>query len=504
MDFNNKYGHLTDSKISDVLWLCSTMFSSSGKHIRIPQIMWYTNEDLPHQVGSNDHQQAFQKAKDLQQLQLDLQFYPMKEDFNGDLFYKELICQLLDLDMEDFPFPVPQLNERILLQRMFRRGNSKRAVCYLNVELSEKAKFGVGMYSFARSTFVPKPTKLTRDTNEEIVTKRAYKYGTVEDDGNVSASNVEGIFDYTEKLEPAMTKKYQQCGGEKICFTPLEAYEIKQVMEPKIKVLGFKPSSVLCERNHIRSPHFVYPSDSRIKNSAVFFRALWERCLAEDKVVICAFTMRLKSNPRLVALVPQEQSESEGDIIRYDGFRLVFIPFAGDIRDISEVLKAPEIVDDEITSLMKKIVGRLRIKFSATMFDNPVVKAIYGKIEEQLYDDDDPDEELTKDSTLPNLNAQDDRIDEYANKLEELVGSFEPEPKKAAKRKGSEEPGEAKKKKVEAEDINVELVLQKCESKDVKSLTVSTLRAYLSLKNFSGASKLNKAQLVEKILELGK
>lgn len=503
MGFDEKFGHSSNAKISDVLWLCSTMFSSCGK-IRIPQIMWYTSEDLPHQPGSNEHLQAFQKANDLQQFQLDFQFFPMKENFNGDLFYKDFLSQLLDTDIEEFP--KPEFDEKVLLRRMIHQGYTKRSLCYVNVEISENAKFGVGIYSFARKAVIPKPTRIARDTNEEIVAKRTYKYVTINEgnDGDVGeVSNIEENLKM-ENLEPAMTVKYQMCGGEKILFTPMEAFEIKQMMDPKIKVLGFKPSNILNDRNHIRSPYFIYPSDNNIQNSTVFFRTLWERCLSQDKVVICAFTMRMRTMPRLVALVPQNQTEIDGEVFRFDGFRMIFIPFAGDIRDVSDVMKAVAVVDDNVAAAIKKVVGRLQIKYNPAMFVNPIVKKIYAKIEEQLFADpgDEPDEEVSKDATLPDVEAQDDRIDQFVGDLEQLVGGFESTATKT-KRKGSDDPAEPKKKKVCADDVNEELVLKKCLANDTKSLTVPLLRSYLALKQVSGASKMNKGQMVEKIVQLG-
>lgn len=503
MDFDNKFGHSKDAKVADILWLCSSMFSSSGKQIRVPQIMWFTDEDQPHPDGSNDQHQAFQKATDLQQLQLDLQFYPMKMDFDGDLFYKELLCQLLGYDPNEFQFPTPQLNEKILLQRMFRRGYNKRALAHLTVELSPNAKFGVGVFSFTRKTFVPQSVLLSRASRQQIVAKRSYKYGTIEegDDGDVAnVSNMEAEFDYAEKLEPSMMVKYQLCGSEKIKFTPLEAYEIKQVMEPKIKILGFKPSSVLSQQNHIKGPFFLYPNDSHVKNSGVLFRALWERCLADDKIIFCIFTMRLKSYPRLVALVPQEQQVSaDGEIQRYDGFRMEFIPFAGDVRDLSEIFTETPTVDQDVSSAMKKIIGKLRVIYAPSMFENPAVRHIYKQIEAEVFDQE-PDEELNRDATLPNLDAQDERIGQFVDMVNQLVADIEDAP--PAKRKASDAPAASQRKKVSADDINSTLILQKCQAGQVKDLTIPTLKAYLELKNVKGISKLNKAQCVEKILEL--
>lgn len=501
-EFDTKFGHSTDAKISDVLWLCSSMFSSCGKTIRVPQIMWCTNEDMPHPEGSNDHMQAFQKAKDLQQLKLDFKMFPMKMDFDGDLFYKELLCQLCGLDPEEFEFPTPQLNERILLQRMFCRGHNKRAISNLTVEISPEAKFGIGIYSLTRSSVVPKPVLMSRTKGDLINSKRSHKFATIqEDDGGAVdvVANIEEHLDYKDTLEPSQTIKYQRCGGENINFTPIEAYEIKQVMEPKIKVVGFKPKSILSDHHHIKPAYFLYPNDTIIKNSTVFYRALWERCWADDKVVICICTMRLKSNPRLVALVPQVQDvNGENEILRYDGFRMEFLPFAGDIRDLSEVIKKSPELDTDVSKAIKKVIGRLRLNFNPTMFFNPAVRKIYKTVEKNEFEESDDEEEV--DSTMPNVDAQDERIEQFVKNLDELLEGFQ-DIVVAPKRK-AESSESTQRKKVSAEDVNMELVLEKCQKGNTKDLSVALLKSYLQLKNLSGFSKFNKSQCIEKIVEL--
>ncbi|CRL02262.1 CLUMA_CG015150, isoform A [Clunio marinus] len=505
LDFDNKFGHSTDAKIADVLWLCSSIFSSCGKQIKVPQIMWFTDQDSPHQVGSSDHQQSFQRAKDLQQFQLDLQFYPMKDSFDGGLFYKELLCQILGIEMEEFEFPTTQLDEKLLIQRMFRRAHNKRAIAHLLVEISSNAKFGVGIYSLTRTSQIPKSTVISRHSRELIETKRSYKYGVIPEDA-VDVDNLHYDLDYTEKLEPGMMVKYQQCGGEKIKFTHLEAYEIKQVMDPKIKILGFKPSSVLSDYHHIKGSYFIYPNDNKIKHSATLFRALWERCLVDDKVIICIFTMRLKSYPRLVALVPQEQKVGiDSEVLRYEGFRLDFIPFAGDIRDLSEVLTGKNLIDSNTTTVMKKMLSRLRLHYAPTMFNNPTVTNIYRKIEESYFEDENKTEDdIFEDPMVPNLDAQDNRIEEHIQCLSEQLGRLEDEDVKAAKRKNTDIIEGGPRKKITADDINIELVLEKCKEGRVKELTVSILKSYLELKGVSGLSKLTKSQLIENVLKLSK
>lgn len=332
-----------------------------------------------------------------------------------------------------------------------------------------------------------------------IVSKRSYKYGKVEEDPEEGGINLESEIDYSEKLESASTVKYQVCGGEKIKFTPLEAYEIKQVMEPKIKVLGFKPLTTLSHHNHLNSPYFIFPNDTQVKNSSVLFRALWERCLAENKTMICLFTMRLKSYPRLVALVPQEQTSSkDGEILRYDGFRMEFIPFAEDVRDLSDLLKAPgDNVQEALISGMSRIIGKLRINYSPSQFQNAVISKIYSKIEEQVFNEEANDYE---DTTLPKKDAQDDRIKQFLEEVEQICGFDE----EVVKRKASDgESGSSAPKKKALMEIDTAAVLEKCKTnaKD-RALTLPILKSYLELKDVKGISKLNKGQCIEKILEL--
>lgn len=105
---------------------------------------------------------------------------------------------------------------------------------------------------------------------------------------------------------------------------------MKQIQEPGIKLIGFKPLSAINLELHLKSTYFLYPSDDRIKGSSTLFRALWEKCWEKEKIAICIVTLRKKSNPKLVALIPQKQEEFESqDVMRFDGFRMVQLPFAG-------------------------------------------------------------------------------------------------------------------------------------------------------------------------------
>lgn len=192
--------------------------------------------------------------------------------------------------------------------------------CYLG-------KLGVRLFlqlsEFFRKTKIPETYKLMRETNEKIISKRSYKYSIVDNYASDEPSS-------EEYLTPNLTKKYQTLAGESIYFTSLEMYRMKQIFEPSIKLLGFKPASVLSPNVHIRAPLFCYPDESRVINSTTLFRALWQKCLDKEKVAFAILTQRKRSFPRLVALVPQRaESDADGALERFNGFRIEFIPFVG-------------------------------------------------------------------------------------------------------------------------------------------------------------------------------
>lgn len=508
MDFDNKIGSSTEAKIYEVLWLCSTMFTVSDKKVRSREIIWFTNQDAPHQSNQVEFQQAMQKASDLQSKGYLVNFFPMCEDFNGGCFYQEFLALLQDLD-DNFDFPSYEENDDKLVQSVFRRGYRRRALAYLEFEITENTKFGVGVYSNKRAMSVaPKIVKLSRSNNDEIVTKRVIAYAEIPANYNEHDEDAEEEIelDFSHKLDQSQMIKYQQVGGERIDFTTLEAFEIKQVMNPKIKLLGFKLISEIdpCQY-YSKMPLFVYPHDGQIKNSTIFFRALWERLWIDQKAAICIYMTRLKSIPRLAALIPVQQSNQDGEIVTYDGFQMITFPYSDDIRNLDALKPKMSIDEDEddkepkIREILQKIIKKTRLNYVPTMVDNPVLSRIYARIQAEVFNEE-ISEEAKKDSILPEVEGQDARIHTFVDELEELIGGFEDVT--VNKRKNKENVATEKRAKLAEIDIDGELILSKCKSGDIKQLTVNVLKDYLTLKNVTGLSKMKKPELVAKIVEL--
>lgn len=149
-DFGRKFGHSNDSNFSDVLWLCSRLFTRCGYKLEQSSIVLFTSNDEPHSAGSYQYQQSYVKARDLQQLGVNLVLVPMVAEFDGSKFYQEFICTVTDEDPEQFRFPCYQESRDCLLNRIFRRDFRKKALSHINFQLSEDVALGVNIYSLSR------------------------------------------------------------------------------------------------------------------------------------------------------------------------------------------------------------------------------------------------------------------------------------------------------------------------------------------------------------------
>lgn len=133
-----------------MLWLCSRLFTRCGYKLEQSSIVLFTSNDEPHSAGSYQYQQSYVKARDLQQLGVNLVLVPMVAEFDGSKFYQEFICTVTDEDPEQFRFPCYQESRDCLLNRIFRRDFRKKALSHINFQLSEDVALGVNIYSLSR------------------------------------------------------------------------------------------------------------------------------------------------------------------------------------------------------------------------------------------------------------------------------------------------------------------------------------------------------------------
>lgn len=318
-DFKNKYGSApaTTSSFSEALWLCSRMFMSCGYKLNFSNIVLFTDNALPHGPTEPEFQQSFVRANDLQKTNVNVLLVPLVDDFDMEPFFKEFICTVTDVDSDAFRHESPKEQRATMKNRVYQKFYRTMCQRYLSVSLADGLEFACGIYTFTRNTKIPSSVKILAETNDVVVDKRSYMGEVYNEETN--------DMEFTQKLLPGELFKCNDIGGKEVIFSAEEVTSMRALVPPGMRVLGFKPLSVLPERCFIKKLAFLYPAEDRIKGSAKLFRALWEKCLEKEKYILCVLTYRRKVPPRYVALVPQTQ-DTHGN----DGFRIVFLPMTSE------------------------------------------------------------------------------------------------------------------------------------------------------------------------------
>ncbi|KAG4073284.1 hypothetical protein HA402_008630 [Bradysia odoriphaga] len=478
-DFKNRYGCIDTESFVEVLWLCSRMFMRCGYKLKQSNIILFTNNDRPYPDPSNELDKCLVRGKDLRDLGVHFVVVPMVDDeFDVEKFYREFVCSVNDLDPETYEFPSPSDQRDQFSSRVFHQDYRSSCMRHFNWTIGNGLSISCGLFAFAKDFKPSKQVYLLASTNEIVVSRRSYMSGTLDEETMEMQHN--------KRLLPGEQRKVQEVGGQKIIFTPDELTKLKSMVEPGMRLLGFKPMSQLPSNCAMKSCRFMFPDESHIKGSKKLFRALWEKCIEKGKFAMCVFAQIRKVAPRYVALVPQ-QRESYGT----DGFRILYLPMQTDIRNLdvfdSEV---PEIPDNGIDT-MKKLVKKLKFNYKPDTFENPFQRTFYANLEALVFEE---EGEVIEDSTMPDITFQDGKIQPI---VDELIGIFGQDTA-AAKRPASAKSGgpSAKVPKVSA---NRDDIVSAITSNNTTKVTVAMLKEFLTSEGVTGLNNKTKAALIDMV-----
>jgi ATP-dependent DNA helicase 2 subunit 1 len=144
--FKLKYDELfgssqaTGYSLNEALWTCSNLFSNSPQRLTIKRIFIFTCNDQPHASNLTLERQAKQRAKDLNDVGIQLEVFPIltesiiKFDFKR-FFQDVLMLSDEDLDTRNNQEPTGRLNE--LLKLVYSKEHKKRAYCTVPFSLGK-------------------------------------------------------------------------------------------------------------------------------------------------------------------------------------------------------------------------------------------------------------------------------------------------------------------------------------------------------------------------------
>jgi ATP-dependent DNA helicase 2 subunit 1 len=315
------------------------------------------------------------------------------------------------------------------------------------------------------------------------------------------ATGVSGKVADAIPVEKTEIKKAYKFGGTHVLFTPEEIKDLKKFESPVLRVIGFKPQSMLPFWASIKKSTFIYPSEEHYVGSTRVFVAFWKKLLKDKIMGLAWYIARSNASPILVAIIPSpERLDDKTKIPAMPaGLWLYPLPFADDIRHPPTVPK-PLVASDTLINDMLPIVQQLQLPkaiYDPNKYPNPALQWHFTVLQALALDDELP--EKADDKTVPKAKQIDKRAGEYIHKW---GITLDEESQSLRTKRVSEEPAGPVKKRVKVEGSSLESMSHK----ELKSLVVSgglgkytipQLKALLTANGLSVSGK--KPELAERI-----
>jgi ATP-dependent DNA helicase 2 subunit 1 len=163
--------------------------------------------------------------------------------------------------------------------------------------------------------------------------------------------------DTARTVEKVEIKKAYKFGGSQVLFTPEEQKELKNFGSPVLRIIGFKPQSMLPVWASVKKSTFIFPSEEDYIGSTRVFSALWQKLVKDKKVGVAWYIARTNATPVLVAILPSEERVDDATKVPIipAGLWLCQLPFLDDIRSIGQVPK-PLVSPDNLVDEMRKVI----------------------------------------------------------------------------------------------------------------------------------------------------
>eukprot|EP00270_Netrium_digitus_P019564 TRINITY_DN7735_c0_g1_i1.p1 TRINITY_DN7735_c0_g1~~TRINITY_DN7735_c0_g1_i1.p1 ORF type:complete len:485 (-),score=200.28 TRINITY_DN7735_c0_g1_i1:104-1558(-) len=378
-----------------------------GKKVIDKRVLIFTNNDDPFGSVKESRLRAdlmrttIQKAKDLQDLGIELELFPMSrvgEEFNVRLLYAELLDRVQADDMLKKPCHVIAAQKfDDMVNQMKKKTLKKRMVARVILSAGEQLQIGLRAYAIVR------PAKIAKAA-----------YVNAKDNTPLSVESFLICLD-TGAVLTGQLKRQLQFGEQQVIFSADELKEVKSVMGPPtaggysgvdLRLHGFKPMEQLLDYHNLQPSTFLYPTDDAISGSTQAAIALHAAMVKKHQFAVAVWGK--STPPRLVALLAQEEKEDveTGQQQQPPGFAMIFLPFLEDIRPAEMYDRRPASVQatPEQVLAMSAMLKKMELRnFSVLDIQNPVLQRHYSMLQAIALEEDTlPD---MADTTLPDYTA---------------------------------------------------------------------------------------------------
>lgn len=373
--FDEQYGCHYDTEddgsgsFISMLRLCKDLIRHCNYNVDNSTIIYFTDRTTPYKPTNDEYHRAIYKATDLRDDDIDFQIIPMIDDFDYDTFYREFLSLVWGESLESFVPIAPQKLRDIMADRKIKQKFHTRSLGHFKFYLGPDVAISAMYFSYFQKSNDPHKILLQRTDNS--IVRRKIQY-IIQKENKLTG-------ELEERRMVNVTDAWYEIviGNEVIRFSNEQVNRIRNLHAPGMMLLGFKSSNDLKDVLHVKPCNFMYPDNTHIMGSKKLFRALWERCRARRMVPICLFMCKRKAKPCYVALVPVSRSDvdqnSHYSLIANDGFKIVYLPFASNIRRVnfSEWNTMSNHASDEAVALCEKIVRKFRLVYHHSIFSDP-------------------------------------------------------------------------------------------------------------------------------------
>ena len=246
---------------------------------------------------------ALQRAKDLEQLNVDLELFPMPQfsQMRPVFDIKKFYANIISFDEDEIAngqLNVEEAQSRLfeLMKRIRQKEFKKRTQGKCLFEISGGTSIGMSFFTTVMPAKKPGAQKVNAQNNKPLQSTTKF---ICEETGHALYRNQIGT--------------YYPLGGEKVRLDPTEMKKIKNFGPNGMKLMGFKPKSALKVYHNIKHSYFIFPDEKKTKGSLQCSDALIKEMIKKERIAIVRVQVRENASVRFCALLPQEEKYDEDD-----------------------------------------------------------------------------------------------------------------------------------------------------------------------------------------------
>ncbi|EGX94732.1 DSB repair complex subunit Ku70, putative [Cordyceps militaris CM01] len=405
--------------MSNVLFCANQIFTTRAANFGSRRLFLVTDNDNPHSSDTAARSAAAVRAKDLYDLGVSIDLFPISHhDTKFDLakFYDDILYRDALAEANPQEVAISRSGDGLnlltsLISNVSSKQTPKRALfSNLPLEIAPGLRISVKGYNII---------------HRQAAARTCYIWLDGEKPQLAVGETTRIAEDSTRTVEKGEIKKAYKFGGEYVYFSPEEQKSVKDFGSPVIRIIGFKSRRSIPLWSSVKKSTFIYPSEEDYVGSTRVFTALWEKLLKDDKVALAWCIVRSNANPVLTAIMPSKSQSDEysGTPFLPAGLWLYPLPFADDLRDIKPPGKLAQASDD-LKTQMRTIIQQLQLPkamYNPTKYPNPSLQWHYKILQALALEEEVP--ETAEDATLPKFKAISKRAGGYLEEWSETLST---------------------------------------------------------------------------------